>query len=222
VTTPSAAPRRCLCSEKHDARLVVLTGGPGAGKTAVLEVLRRRDLCEHVALLPESASIVFSGGFPRRDGDVARRSAQRAIFHVQRELERLAIDEGRIALALCDRGTLDGAVYWPGSVDSFFEELGTTRKAELSRYAAVIHLRSPSLARGYNHQNPVRIESPEEAATIDARLEALWSEHPRRTIIDSTDDFLAKLRRALVAIQRELPACCGSRDLISPEAALSL
>ncbi len=31
---------------------MVLTGGPGAGKTAILELVRRT-LCPHVALLPE-------------------------------------------------------------------------------------------------------------------------------------------------------------------------
>jgi len=38
--------------------LVVLTGGPGAGKTAFLEIARR-NFCEHIAVLPEAASIVF-------------------------------------------------------------------------------------------------------------------------------------------------------------------
>jgi hypothetical protein len=47
----------------HDARLVAVTGGPGAGKTAVLE-LAARSLCEHVAILLEAATIVFGGGFP--------------------------------------------------------------------------------------------------------------------------------------------------------------
>ena len=65
--------------------LIVLTGGPGAGKTAVLEMLRRV-VCPHVAILPESAGILFSGGFWRGTSIDAHKSAQRAIFHVQREL----------------------------------------------------------------------------------------------------------------------------------------
>lgn len=31
----------CECSENHQPRRVVLTGGPGAGKTAVLELIRQ-------------------------------------------------------------------------------------------------------------------------------------------------------------------------------------
>ena len=76
----------CPCQERHLRRRIALTGGPGAGKTAVLELLKR-SVCEHVALLPEAAGIVFGGGFPRRTESVALAAAQRAIYHIQCELE---------------------------------------------------------------------------------------------------------------------------------------
>src|SRR5690242_19414322 len=137
-----AAPRavRCECRSSHSPRLVVVTGGPGAGKTAVLEMVQR-EVCEHVAVLPESAGILYGGGFPRRSEPAARRAAQRAIFRVQRELERLAIDTFGAAVILCDRGTLDGFAYWPGEPESFFSAMETTLEDELDRYAAVVHLR---------------------------------------------------------------------------------
>lgn len=59
-------------------------GGPGAGKTALLELIRQ-SFCSHVKILPEAAGIVFGGGFPRESEPTCRRAAQRAIFHVQRE-----------------------------------------------------------------------------------------------------------------------------------------
>ena len=74
----------CECAAVHERRRVVLTGGPGAGKTAVLELIRQ-SFCEHVKVLPEAAGIVFGGGFPREDELLCRRAAQRAIFYVQRE-----------------------------------------------------------------------------------------------------------------------------------------
>ena len=82
----------CACEEPHDQRTVVLTGGPGAGKTAVLELLRRC-CCRHLVVLPEAAGVVFGGGFPRGTLAYQRRAAQRAIFHVQRELESLVPPE---------------------------------------------------------------------------------------------------------------------------------
>jgi predicted ATPase len=203
---------RCGCDLAHEPRFVVVTGGPGAGKTALLEVVRQH-FCQHVVVLPEAASILFSGGFPRRASAPARRAAQRAIFHVERELERLASEERRAAVVLCDRGTLDGLAYWPSAREDFFSELGTSFEAELARYAAVIHLRTPDGADGYNHQNPVRTESAGEAATIDERILEVWSRHPRRHVVESAPAFMEKVGRALEVLSREIPACCASNEL---------
>ena len=46
----------CDCVDLHSPRRVVLTGGPGAGKTAVLELIRLF-FCVHVTTLPEAAGI---------------------------------------------------------------------------------------------------------------------------------------------------------------------
>jgi predicted ATPase len=183
----------------------VLTGGPGAGKTAVLEMLRHA-LCSHVTMVQESAGVVFGGGFPRRADDDGRRAAQRAIYHVQIELEALA-DSANAALVLCDRGIVDGFAYWPGPGD-YWAAVGTTRAEALARYDAVIHLRTPNGLNGYGHQNPLRTESPEEAAAIDERILSAWEGHPRRFLIDATADFLLKAKSAIAIVRNEVPACC--------------
>lgn len=199
---------RCHCTaSQHSPKRVVLTGGPGAGKTAVLEIVRRH-FCKHVVVLPEAAGILYGGGFPRHGSAEARKAAQRAIFCVERELEALALAERTAGVALCDRGTLDGLAYWPADEGSFFEELQTTRARELERYATVIHLRTPPLGAGYNHQNPLRIESAEEAAAIDERIAEAWSGHPRRFFIDNSQEFLSKAASAIELIRQEVPSCC--------------
>jgi len=182
---------------------VVLTGGPGAGKTAVLEVLRR-ELGPQVRVLPEAASILFGGGFPRGEAPSARRAAQRAIYHVQDALEQMAVEEASPRLVLCDRGVVDGAAYWPDGSDDFWRDLGTTQAAAFARYSLVIHLQTPDLAHGYNHQNPLRTESDDEALAIDGRILAAWQGHPRRVCIAPADDFFDKLRRAVDLVQHEL------------------
>lgn len=200
----------CDCTEIHARRRVVLTGGPGAGKTAVLELIRR-SFCGHVRVLPESAGIVFGGGFPRGTTPELLRPAQRAIFHVQRELEAVG-EEGNPAIVLCDRGTVDGSAYWPGP-DPFWAAVGTTHADELGRYDAVIHLRTPALDRGYDHRNPLRIESPEQAAAIDARIARAWEPHPRCFVVDAAPDFLSKAARAVEILRAELPECCRHHAL---------
>jgi predicted ATPase len=183
----------------------VITGGPGAGKTAVLELIRQY-FCKHIKVVPESAGIVFGGGFPRDKSVAVRQAAQRAIFFVQRELENAA-DAERPAIVLCDRGTIDGVAYWPGPAD-LWSAVGTTLDEQMRRYDAVIHLRTPSLLAGYNHINPLRIESAEEAAAIDARIANAWEKHPRRFLVESSPDFLSKAAKALQLLRGEVPECC--------------
>ena len=200
MTTP------CACTIAHPPRLVVVTGGPGAGKTAVLEVAQRQ-LCRHVIVLPEAASILWRGQFPRHATLPGRRAAQRAIVRLQLEMQRMAVEEGEAALIICDRGTLDGLAYWPGSEDEYFEDTATTRSRELARYATVIHLETPSAAHGYV-SSPFRIETAAEAAALDARIAEAWSGHPHRLVVPSTTDFLAKLERTLDLLRQQVPACC--------------
>jgi predicted ATPase len=195
----------CDCREQHVPRRVVLTGGPGAGKTAVLELIRFF-FCDHVTRLPEAAGIVFAGRFPRSERPPLRQAALRAIYHVQRELEAVA-DTENAAVVLCDRGTVDCAAYWTGDGD-LFSAVGTTRAIELARYDAVIHLRTPTSPHAYNRENPLRIESMEEAAAIDARIALEWSAHSRVLVVDPTEDFLHKAARALALLRREVPECC--------------
>lgn len=205
---PVSCDKTCFCVLKHhQASLVVVTGGPGAGKTAILE-MAKKNFCRHVVVIPESASLIFKGGFWRMDTVLAKSAAQRAIFHVQSELEGLAVQDGRWGMALCDRGTLDGLAYWPSSEETFWDQVGSGPASELIRYKAVIHLRTPSDAEGYNQQNELRIESSKEAQIIDERISAIWSKHPRYIQIPSSVDFLTKAKLALNAIEAELPSCC--------------
>jgi predicted ATPase len=198
----------CVCKATHGKpELVVLTGGPGAGKTAVLEVARKM-VCPHVAILPEAAGIIFSGGFPRESSIDARRAIQRAIFHVQRELEAMVLARSDIALVLCDRGTVDGKAYWANTTADFFESLGTSLTDEIARYRTVIHLEVPEPHEGYNHDNPLRIEDVAEARAIDATIREAWGTHADRVFIDADVDFVAKTLSALRAIHRVLPTCC--------------
>ena len=196
----------CACAVDHPPKLVVVTGGPGAGKTAALEVVQR-EFCRHVVVLPEAASILWRGGYPRRGTSSARRSAQRTIVKVQHELQRMAIEDGSAAMIVCDRGTLDGLAYWPGEAAEYFAELETTVERELARYAAVIHMRPPTLANGYTI-TPLRPETAEQAQALDLQILAAWSAHPRRVVIESNHDFLEKLERAIALIRDEIPSCC--------------
>jgi predicted ATPase len=180
---------------------IVLSGGPGGGKSTAAELFRR-EIGDRVIVVPESATLLFSGGFPRYPAAHAKRAVQRAIFHVQRNLEdvQAAAFPGRVLL--CDRGTVDGAAYWPGEPEEFFEAMGTTLEAELSRYDGVVFFQS---AAAGNHAieggNPTRVESNTDAADLDRRLKSIWSRHPRFSFVANTESFFRKLTEGLTAVQ---------------------
>jgi len=199
-------PCQC-CQIDHNCKFIVLTGGPGAGKTAILESAQKV-LCEHVAILPEAAGILFGGGFWRLESSSARLASQKAIFHIQREMENLALGEKTWGIGLCDRGTLDGLAYWVESEQKFWDTFNTSKENEYQKYQAVIHLRTPTLDKGYNHQNPIRIESSEEAALIDKKIHNIWKDHPHYLEIESTDSFLDKVNESFKMIQYFMPDCC--------------
>ena len=206
----------CRCEKhRHKPRLVVLTGGPGGGKTAVLEMARRY-FCQHVAFAPESASIVFGGGFPRSEEPKSRRAAQQAIFHVQQSLETVALASSQTAVVLCDRGTLDGLAYWPGSRQSFCDEFRIDLDEELRRYAAVVHVEVPALAWGYE-KNRIRDESVSKAREIDRRIARAWRGHPRFMTVSAQAGFLDKLAHAIELLRGELPPCCQTHLHALPE-----
>lgn len=176
---------------------VVLTGGPGGGKTTAIDLFRR-ELGDGVAVVPESATIMFGGGFPRVDDPDARRAAQSAIFHVQRNLEDVKSAQHPARVLLCDRGTVDGAAYWPGTPDEFFAAMSTTQAAELARYDAVLFFQSAAVGGlKIEGPNPVRTESDQEALLLDKQLMQLWSEHPRFFLVPHRPSFFEKIGTGL-------------------------
>ena len=179
---------------------IVLTGGPGGGKTTAADLFRR-EIGERVVIVPEAGTMVFAGGFPRAKERQAVVAAQRAIFHVQRNLEDVQSALFPERILLCDRGTVDGAAYWPGDPHDFFDEFETTLASELSRYDAVIFFESAAVGgMSIEGGNPVRNESMEEAVALDARLKKLWCQHPRFFLVPHNPSFFKKISFALAAL----------------------
>lgn len=182
---------------------IVLTGGPGAGKTTAADLLRR-EVGPRIVVVPETATMLFGGGFLRREDPASRRASQRAIFHVQRALETVYASSYPNRVLLCDRGTVDGAAYWPEAPEEFFEAVDTTLEEELERYDHVIFFETAAVG-GIEIEggNPIRCEDTAMAVAIDERLRSLWSRHPGFTLIPHSPSFLSKINQAL-AILTEL------------------
>ncbi len=202
----AGAARGYVSSQMNAPRCrIAITGGPGGGKSTAVDLFRR-ELGESVVVVPESATMLFAGGFPRTDVPDARMYAQRAIFHVQRNLEDLyrSLYPGRALI--CDRGTIDGAAYWPRDGD-FFIAMGTTHEDELARYDAVIFFESAAVGgMSIEGGNPTRIESNLEAVQLDRTLRDLWKDHPRFVMVPHQASFFEKIRVGFDAMRQIVEA----------------
>jgi hypothetical protein len=180
---------------------IVLTGGPGGGKTTAADLFRR-EIGERVVVVPEAATLLFLGGFPRSAEPAACKSAQSAIYHVQTHLENAQSALYPERILLCDRGTVDGAAYWPGEPPEFFAAVGTSYEQELARYDAVLFFESAA-AGGLSVEggNPTRIESNAQALALDGRLRALWSKHPRFMLVPHNVSFVRKIMFGLALLE---------------------
>lgn len=178
---------------------IVVTGGPSGGKTTLIEALQK-DMIGRLSVVPEAASILYRGGFPRKASAIGKKHAQRAICFTQRELEDLVTTESKMEIIVCDRGSLDSIAYWPGDEENFFKSLKTDRQAELNRYQWVVHLDTAD-GENFDQTNPIRTESHKEAMELNLMIKEAWAGHPQRVIIPHEEEFLLKILRAKRAIE---------------------
>ena len=190
-----------MANKNHPTQIkIVVTGGPSGGKTTLIEALQK-DMAGILAVVPEAASILYRGGFPRKSSDLGRKHSQRAICYTQRELEDLIAVDSKMNVVVCDRGSLDSIAYWPhNDADEFFRSMDTTREAELKRYDWVLHLDTAE-SESFDATNPIRIESYREAVALNLKTKAAWEGHRQRIIIPHEDEFLLKILRAKNAIE---------------------
>lgn len=181
---------------------IAITGGPSAGKTTLIHTLQK-EFKNQIATVPETASILYHGGFFRSDNLEVKVHIQRAIYFVQLESEAISKLLHPNKSLVLDRGTLDGLAYWPYTSQAYFNQLGTTLEREIKRYEWVIHMDS-AFQEGYDSNNPIRIESPKEALRLNENIKKVWVSHPQRFIIGSSDDFIRKIRLAKNLIRQIL------------------
>ena len=197
---------------------LVLTGGPGAGKTTVVTQLatapqwsKWREQVGGVTAVPEAATQAYAARNTRWDrlDDAGRRDVQRAIYALQVEQEARLAETARALghrVLLLDRGTIDGSAYWPDGPVAYWEALESDLEKELSRYAGVVLLETAAAVGAYDGDasNAVRFEDAVAAVESGRTLEELWHLHPFRTRVSATQRFPDKVADSAAAVGRLL------------------
>lgn len=196
---------------------VVITGGPCAGKSSIVDALKKL-YGGTIAVVPESATILFENGFPAPGVDVSVeewRDRYGAFFQEQAYTLRLYLEGmfeelaalSNASLVLCDRGILDGAAYVPGGRKEFCLTFSISEAEALLRYDVVIHLESLSTGSPgtYSQANNVyRRESLEEAVTREWATRAAWQDHPRYFFVSARDTVQEKQREVFSILSEVL------------------
>ncbi len=189
-----------LKTSKQEIRKIALTGGPGGGKSTAAKLFQL-EYKDFISLVPEVATMLFRGGFPRVDSPLVLESIQKSIFHVQMNLEDTYATLYPHHTLLCDRGTVDGGAYWPMGAEDFYKTMNTNLSDELSRYDAVIFFETAAAGgMAIDLGNPIRTEDQRKAIEIDQRLRDLWSKHPNFVHVKNETSFLQKIMGGIKAI----------------------
>ena len=188
---------------------IVLTGGPGAGKTTVAAALARAEPGRFV-IVPEAATQVYGRLRTRWDrlDATGRREVQRQIYALQIEQEHRLRRDHPDRVLLLDRGTVDGAAYWPGGAEDYWRALGTTAAAELARYDAVVWLQTCAAVDAYDGETSNACRHEDRALAVrrcDSVLH-LWRSHPRLLRVEAFPRFEDKLAAATDAVLRLMTA----------------
>ena len=179
---------------------IVVTGGPGGGKTTALDLFQR-ELKSEVKIVPEAATLLFGHGLDRQDSGDRAKLLQRSIYRMQVGLEEIFRGFYSDRLLICDRGTLDGLAYWPDGEAGYFAAIESSFEREAARYQAVIFFQSAAIhGEDVKSNNPYRSEDSQTARALDDRLHRVWERHPNFHYIPTEASFMRKINRGLEAI----------------------
>ena len=197
-------------------KTVVLTGGPCAGKTTLMEKFRNEvDSIPKVKVFfaKEAATLLKQSGINFVDAG-ADDTFQRMIINQQLIAERIArITAEKFAAAhpdykiiiICDRGIMDGEAYFEDKNEfmRLLADFELTKKTVYKRYDMILFLRSAAggTTEFYTTMDGTpRDETPEQAIDLDTGVYNAWCEHTNFSSVENSFKFYEKLDVAISRI----------------------
>jgi len=181
---------------------IVITGGPGSGKSELIERLRAEPQLEGCLIFDELARKILSATPSIRTDKSA---LHLEIYRRQRARE----DDASGRPFITDRGSADIFAFHPEAL----EEIGTTLEAEYRRYSAVIQLGTAAvLGDRYYRKDPVRTESIAEAVQVEEAIKRVWRGHPEYVFVPASPDLEQKFDRSRSLIVHYLTRPAAGRQ----------
>lgn len=210
---------------------VLLTGGPGAGKSSALATLRDRISKRgfQVIVVPENATALLdnSGGYdPAWHGTSMHVRLQQLFLKFQIEQEDTYRHFGELRpskphLLLHDRGCLDGRLFCTDQQwNQVLEGVGVGEEELLKRYDLVIHMTTVASGMeklydyGPGSTNPSRYHTPEQARHADVLAQEIYAGHPRVCVVPNFPEFNEKMEAVVRCVTEavQVDGLAGPRE----------
>lgn len=187
-------------------RKVVLTGGPGSGKTTVIESIKKNYGGKYkVIIVDETASYLINMGIrPFGENSIPLIDFQELVLKTQLSKEEV-IDKSleflpdENILIIYDRGIMDNAAYI--SEEEFKEVIERVKTKEtiqdfFDRYDLVLNLVSRKDFYTTDN-NPARSETVDDALSLGEKTLKVWTGHKNLKIVSPKDDINDKIKDVL-------------------------
>lgn len=182
---------------------IVITGAPSSGKSTTMSRLAAV-LGRQAVLVPESARVLLSGGFPApAHADMQQIKAfQKAILQTQASLEVIqSLQNPQASTMIFDRGALDGAGFWPLGTQDFLREFKLDIEKEFAHYQFVLFFELPP-EPAFGGMNQSRFHDYYQSLESEKKLKQVWSRHPNFMEIKAKPIFEDKIQNAISLIQK--------------------
>lgn len=198
-----------------EIKKIVLTGGPGGGKTTVLPICTERLLSAgyEVINVAEAATTVMNSGIKVNNGVVSVLEFQRFLLKYQlfweNAIKSIKFKSDRPLVILLDRSIIDSKAYindeeWK----KLLIEFALSESEVFQRYDSVIHL----VTAAYGAENAYTCEnnnqrgekSIEEARRVEDKVKAAYYGHLNVRYIDNSTNFDGKIQRVIDTIFQNL------------------
>jgi predicted ATPase len=197
---------------------IVLTGGPGGGKTSFVQVAHRY-LDFKVVVVPETARGVKEaapGGRRPRSDDV---DFQLEVLRAQLAAEAgLSIDP-REDLVLLDRGVFDSAAFIGlHGYRSILDRVNLTEEEALLRYDGIVFVRSAATLLGAAAIRRVTADERsflEHVRDAESKLLDVVRPHENLEFVEAREDFDDKCRAIATAVESVVSNAAGVPKLRS-------
>lgn len=196
-------------AENNRITTVVLTGGPCAGKTTLMEKLGNEvDNIPNVKVFfaKEAATLLKQSGINFVDAGKDETFQKLIIDHqltAEASAHTCAVNFAKNhpdykVIVICDRGIMDGEAYFKNSKE--FEDIlmsyGLSKAKVYRRYDMVLFLRSAAVGAPQFYttmDGTPRDETPEKAIELDKGVYSAWQYHPYFKEVDNSFKFYEKL-----------------------------